>query len=139
MREKNVFYEESSHVPLIIKSPGQIRKNTVVPGYISNVDLFATILDYLSVENHPSDGKSLKGIIEGKDNARGEYVVTEWDYRVDIAPNYMILKDGWKMIIPKTATSNVIDALYDLNTDPYEMSNLLGSNPNKNQYRTKVA
>jgi arylsulfatase A-like enzyme len=138
MREKNVFYEESAHIPLFISSPGDIEANTTVSGYVSLVDLFATILDYLAVAAPPSDGKSLRGLIEGTDDEHGEYVVTEWDYRGPVSPNYMIVKEGWKLMLPYTEDSKVINALYNLNEDPHEMNNLLGSNPNSADYEEKV-
>jgi arylsulfatase A-like enzyme len=50
----------------------------------------------------------------------------------------MVVKDGWKLIIPYTITSTVINAMYDLNTDPHEMTNLLGSNPDRSQYMDKA-
>jgi arylsulfatase A-like enzyme len=139
LREKNVFYEESSHIPLMIHFPKEIKKNTVVDGYVSNVDLFSTILDYLDIEKqYPSDGKSLRGLIEGTDKEHGKYVVTEWDYRGPVAPNYMVIKDGWKLMIPYTKESTVINAMYNLNDDPHEMHNLLGSNPSKSKYKEKA-
>lgn len=110
LREKNVFYEESAHIPLMIRFPQQIKSNTTVNGYVSLVDLFATIMDYLKITNHNSDGKSLRGLINATDSEHGKYVVTEWDYRGDVSSNYMIIKDGWKMIIPYSATSKVINA-----------------------------
>jgi len=55
MREKNVFYEESAHIPLLIKSPGVIQPGTTVEGYTSLIDLFPTILDYLEVPEIESD------------------------------------------------------------------------------------
>ena len=72
-----------------------------------------------------SDGKSLRGLIEGSDTIHGQYVVTEWDR--DNISNYMVVKDGWKLIIPYTLKSTVINAMYDLNNDSHEMNNLLGS------------
>ena len=138
MREKNVFYEESSHIPLLIRFPGEIKKKTVVGGYVSNVDLFPTILDYLNIEgDYVSNGTSLRDLIEGNETDRGKYVVTEWDHG-DTVPNYMIVKDGWKLIIPYSATSNVINAMYDLNSDPDEMNNLLGLNPNRADFSNKA-
>ncbi len=134
LREKNVFYEESAHIPLLIRCPGEIKGGTKVDGYVSHVDLFATILDYLGLEEHPSDGKSLRGLIEGIDEEYGEYVVTEWNYRGDIVPNYMIVKGGWKLMIPYSEDSRVINTLYDLSNDPHEMNNLLGSNPERELY-----
>jgi arylsulfatase A-like enzyme len=134
MREKNVFYEESAHIPLIIRYPGKIKSKKIVNGYTSTINLFPTILDYLNVEEHKSDGKSLRGLIEGTDSEHGKYVVQEWDYRGDTEPNYMVVKDGWKLIIPYSESSKVINALYNLNKDPYEMKNLLGNNPEKQKY-----
>ncbi|MCP4610935.1 MAG: sulfatase-like hydrolase/transferase [Planctomycetes bacterium] len=138
LREKNVFYEESAHIPLLIRLPDKIKRNTRVNGYVSLVDLFPTILDYLEMGSHKSDGKSLRGLIEGTDKEHGKYVVTEWDYRGDISPNYMIIKEGWKLIIPYSSSSKVINAMYDLNTDPYEMNNLIGKNLYRHRYAEKA-
>jgi arylsulfatase A-like enzyme len=138
MREKNVFYEESAHIPLIMRFPGEVEKSKVVNGYISTVDLFATILDYLKIGQYKSDGSSLRGLIEGTDQEHGKYVVTEWDYRGDIESNYMIVKDGWKLIIPYSESSTVINAMYNLTNDPYEMNNLIGRNPDRLKYTEKT-
>ena len=138
MREKNVFYEEAAHIPTLISFPGKIAPNTVVDGYVSNVDLFATINDYLQIPEQPSDGKSLRGLIEGTDQNSGKYVVTEWHSDPTKWPSYMIVKGDYKMLIPSTSTSTVINALYNLKEDPYEMNNLMGSNPNKANYKQKI-
>ena len=138
LREKNVFYEESAHIPLLIRCPGEIESQTRVDGYVSHVDLFATIMDYLDAGTFPSDGKSLRGLIEGTEKEYWDYVVTEWNYRGDIAPNYMILKGGWKLMIPHSESSSVINAMYDLSNDPHEMHNLLGNNPERHLYRERA-
>ncbi len=138
LREKNIFYEESAHIPLMIRFPGEIKENTKVDGYVSHVDLFATITDYLKLGEHNSDGESLRDLIEGKETKHGEYVVTEWNYRGDVSPNYMIVRDGWKLLIPYSKSSKVINAMYDLKNDPYEMNNLLGSNPEKVMYEERA-
>jgi arylsulfatase A-like enzyme len=95
-------------------------------------------LDYLKIEPPPNDGRSLRGLIEGTDEEYGKYVVTEWNYRGDIEPNYMIVKDGWKLMIPFSKESKVINAMYNLNEDPYEMNNLIGLNPDKAKYKDKA-
>ena len=138
MREKNVFYEEAAHIPTLISFPGKITPNTVVDGYVSNIDLFATINDYLLIPEQPSDGKSLRGLIEGTDQIHGKYVVTEWHSDPSKWPSYMIVKGDWKMLIPSTSTSTVINALYNLQQDPSEMNNLMGSNPDKSKYTQKI-
>jgi len=86
MREKNIFYEESAHIPLMIRFPGKIIPDTKVEGYLSNMNLFATIFDYLQLPEIPSDAKSLRGMIEGTDQSMGKYVVTEWLYNEDRQP-----------------------------------------------------
>ncbi len=138
LREKNVFYEESAHVPLMISYPKVIKANTVVDHYTSTIDLFATIFDYTGQGTPPSDGQSLRDLIEKKPSPRPNYVVTEWDFRGDVEPNYMIIKDGWKMFIPETATSPVLNALYNLKDDPFEINNLLGNNAGQAKYAGKV-
>lgn len=138
LREKNVFYEESAHIPLLMRAPGSIEPGSIVKGYVSLVDLFPTILDYLGIEDRPSNGTSLRGLLEGKDVKHGKYVVTEWDYRGPVSPNYMVVADGWKMMIPYTESSEVLNAMYNLNEDPNEMNNLLGSNPDRAKYQDQA-
>jgi arylsulfatase A-like enzyme len=138
LREKNVFYEESAHIPMMIRFPGEIKKETRVDAYVSHIDLFPTILDYLKVGDYKSDGTSLRNLIEGKETKHGEYVVTEWNYRGDISPNYMIVKGGWKLMIPYSKGSKVINAMYDLSNDPNEINNLLGSNKEKALHEEKA-
>ena len=53
-------------------------------------------------------------------------------------PNYMILKDGWKLMLPFSKTSTVINAMYNLKKDPHEMKNLLGKNPDRSDYAEKA-
>ncbi len=134
MREKNVFLEESAHIPLLMRFPNEITPETQVDGYISTIDLFATIMDYLEIGSYDSNGKSLRGLIEGTDTEHGQYVVTEWSSSDDRTPNYMIVKDGWKLMIPYTTTSTVPNALYNLNTDPHEMTNILANDSYLGQY-----
>ena len=49
----------------------------------------------------------------------------------------MVLKGGWKLMKPHATGKKVPLALYDLNTDPLEMKNLLAENGKK--YQDKVA
>lgn len=138
LREKNVFYEESAHIPLLMRLPKEIKPKTKVEGYVSHIDIFSTILDYLDAGDYPADGKSLKPMVEGKEKSYGEYVVTEWNYRGDIQPNFMIVKDGWKLLTPYSKESKLMNVLYNLNEDPHEMNNLLGKSQNQEKYQEKV-
>jgi arylsulfatase A-like enzyme len=144
-REKNNFYEEAARVPLLLSFPGTIQPNTQVDDLVSHLDVVATILDYAGLsEVDESDGTSLRSAVEGQRyNAVHDesIVVAEWDYRkpllsntlvlersIDERPALMIRKDHWKLMIHKEATSNELDMMFDLQADPFELQNVLGTN-----------
>ncbi len=139
MRGKFCFYEESSHVPMMIRFPGRIKPGTKVKAPVSNMALFATILDYLDMPAHPSDGRSLRGLIEGIVNEDDTYVVTEWLSDLQDKPSHMVLKGGWKLMRPDTSAKKVKMALYNLNDDPHEVKNLLADGADSKAYAVKVA
>mmetsp|Transcript_21380 Transcript_21380/g.31300 ORF Transcript_21380/g.31300 Transcript_21380/m.31300 type:complete len:715 (-) Transcript_21380:230-2374(-) len=141
MREKNVFYEEAVRVPLLISFPGQITPGIVVRDLVSHIDLFSTVLDYLDAgDADKSDGTSMRRFMEmtsHNEDYDESTVVSEWDYRTPInshklerkfgrETNFMIINGHYKLIMPKDSSSKIRDVMYDLNSDPYEMHNLLG-------------
>ena len=122
MQGKATFYEESARIPLIINFPGKINP-VVIDRYVSLIDLFPTIMDYTDTKAEDRDGRSLRKLIEG--NVPDENIVgTEWANPKQ--PTLMIVKDGWKLYLNHYPESNVPAVLYDLNTDPHEMKNLIG-------------
>jgi arylsulfatase A-like enzyme len=136
LRGKFNFYEESSHVPMMIRFPGRIKPGTVINSPVSNMSTFATILDYMDMPKAPADGPSLRKLIEEGDN-KETYIVTEWTGNSTSKPTHMILKDGWKLMRPhQTKGKKVPMGLYNLNEDPHEMNNLLSQNPEL--YASKV-
>jgi arylsulfatase A-like enzyme len=139
MRGKFCFYEESSHVPMMIRFPGRIKPGTKVKAPVSNMDLFATILDYLDMPAHPSDGRSLRRLIEGIFNEDDTYVVTEWLSDLQGKPSHMVLKGGWKLMRPDPPAKKVKKALYNLNDDPHEVKNLLADGADSKTYAVKMA
>jgi arylsulfatase A-like enzyme len=137
MRGKFCFYEESSHVPMMIRFPGRIRPGTKVEAPVSSIDLYATILDYLDIPTHHSDGRSLRGLIEGTAD-ENTYVVTEWLSDLQGKPSHMVLKSGWKLMRPDPSAKKLKKALYNLNDDPHELRNLLADNSDPRNYAVKV-
>ena len=137
MREKNVFYEESAHIPLMIRFPGRIKPNTVIKQPVSLIDLFATILDYTQAGDHKSDGKSLRPLIEGTDK-QDKFIVTEWLWHGDKVPCYMVVSGNWKLFCPDTPESDVVNVLYNFKEDPHEMNNLIGKNPQRQEYAAQA-
>jgi len=139
MRGKFNFYEESSHVPMIIRFPGRIRPGTKVKAPVSNINLFATILDYLKVPAPYSDGQSLRGFIEGTANEKEAYVVTEWLSSLSSKPSHLVVKGGWKYMRPHDSSTKVTPGLYNLNDDPHELENLLADGSGSKKSAAKMA
>ena len=129
---KGIFYEGAVHVPLLIRLPGTIPSGTIVETPVSTIDLFATILDYTGHTGHTSEGRSLRGLIEGTEMDGPDYCVSERPLQI------MVRTKRWKLLLPSRLNSGASPALYDLENDPHELTKLLGYNPNRDQYRAVV-
>ena len=135
MREKNNFYEESSHIPLLLYMPGTIPAGTIVEDPVSHLDLHSTFLDFTVGRNdYKTDGTTLRSNIDGT-NTDENFVVTMWNqtdasknYKVSRDPAFMIRNGNWKLILSGQADNENVDMLYNLDEDPSEMNNLLGEN-----------
>lgn len=130
---KTVFYEGSAHIPLLMRLPGVIKAGTVVAAPVSQIDYYATILDYLGTAGPQSQGRSLRPLIEGKEDGKDRIAVSEWA-RPNM-PGYMAFDGRWKLMFGRAAGSPALDALYDLKDDPQELTNLIGHNPDRERHR----
>ncbi len=138
MREKNVFLEESVRVPLLMRFPGRIKPRSVVSASVSHIDLFATINDYMGSGTHFSNGESLRRYIEGEASKADPFAVAEWHWPNLNPANIMIRTAEWKLMMPYDPASKSPAALFNLKDDPYEMTNLIGSNPQRSSYEQQV-
>jgi len=136
MHGKFVFYEGSVHVPLLMRLPGAIKPGTVIKAPASHIDLFPTILDYCGKTGNESEGRSLRTLIDGIDPGTNRVAVSEWP--ASRIPGFMICDGRWKLLYGRAANAPSLDALYDLQTDPQELNNLIGKNPQREQSRTEV-
>ena len=136
MHGKFVFYEGSVHVPLLMRLPGAIKPGTVIKAPASHIDLFPTILDYCGKTGNESEGRSLRPLIDGIDPGTNRVAVSEWP--ATRIPGFMICDGRWKLLYGRAANAPSLDALYDLQTDPQELNNLIGKNPQREQSRTEV-
>ena len=50
----------------------------------------------------------------------------------------MVRTKNWKYVTSHAPRSKAVDALYNLQTDPHEMNNLIGKNPRKGDYVKKA-
>ena len=136
MHSKMVFYEGSVHVPLLMRLPGVIAPNTVIKAPASHIDLFPTILDYCGKSGHESEGRSLRPLLEGRENGADRIAVSEWP--ATRVPGFMVCDGRWKLLYGHAANAPSLDALYDLQTDPDEVNNLIGNHPKREQARAEV-
>mmetsp|Transcript_3482 Transcript_3482/g.8276 ORF Transcript_3482/g.8276 Transcript_3482/m.8276 type:complete len:1163 (-) Transcript_3482:200-3688(-) len=144
-REKSNFYEEASKIPLMFSFPGMIKEGTVIDEKVSNLDIFATILDYINAtELDGSDGTSLRPMIENRvinEERDQDVAFGEWDFRmptnpgsdtlsrrIDDRPTNLVRKGSYKLMLHKSSTSDEFDMMFDLSSDPFEMNNLIGMN-----------
>ncbi len=137
---KMKMYEGSAHIPLMIRYPGVIPAGKKVDTPVSHHDIFATILDYTNMKAPENDGRSLRKLIDGKKD-EVDYAVSVWGAINNGGP-FLIRKGDWKMIVYLQMGDKKprnISALYNLKTDPLEMNNLIGLNPEKSKYENLVS
>jgi arylsulfatase A-like enzyme len=135
LNSKMKMYEGSAHIPMIMRYPGTIPAGTKVVNPVSHHDIFATILDYTGMKISENDGRSLKPLIDGNPDPV-DYAVSVWG-QINNGGPFMIRKGDWKMIVylqMSDKKQNTVNALYNLKTDPMEMNNLIGNNPEKEKY-----
>ncbi|MBU0755757.1 MAG: sulfatase-like hydrolase/transferase, partial [Planctomycetes bacterium] len=127
-----LLYQEQLRVPLIIRIPDGIRGLTVSE-VVRNIDVLPTVLEVIGMKApKPIEGFSLVGLMEGrKEKPRLAYAeaLNTIDVHTPVKlPEFQrddlfCLNDGtWKLIHHKHHPEN--SELYNLKTDPKEMSNL---------------
>jgi arylsulfatase A-like enzyme len=125
---------ESVRVPFIICYPGKIKAGLLISTPVSVLNIFPTILDYAGIKNIPSDGYSLRPVIEGEP-PRYDFAVSEWTWSNNNVPSLMIRTSDWKLMTTHRSGGKDVEALFDLKNDPFEMNNLLGTNPERFKYK----
>ena len=124
--QKMTCYEESIHLPLIVRAPGAAPGRRSV--LTSHIDITPTILDYAGVAIPGNvQGWSLRAIAESADAGFDRDAVF-CEYSGNIGWNYFqrcIVTDRWKYI----DNVGVDRELYDLAEDPLEMRNLIEEGP----------
>ena len=123
------MYDQTLHVPLILRYPGKVPAGLRVGGYNRHEDLMPTILELAGIESGIKfDGKSLMPMIRGEvASYESEFYITECTW---------MRKHGWrtpqwKLIIalePDMHFKPPVE-LYNLVEDPGELVNLADSQP----------
>lgn len=113
------LYDSTTHVPLIMKLPGQAQAAAVIEAQVRTIDIVPTVLDLvLAPPLEKADGSSLASYLSKQDEP-GRIALGETDYP---------LRFGWSPLRSvRTETYKFIAAprpeLYDLRADPGELKN----------------
>jgi choline-sulfatase len=113
------LYDSTTHVPLIIKLPGESVAGKVVDAQVRTTDILPTVIDLLKVSPPERlDGESLKPYFSGAEMAgRTAFGETDYPLRFGWAPLRSVRAEGFKFIeAPRPE-------LYDLRDDPGELKN----------------
>jgi N-acetylglucosamine-6-sulfatase len=122
-REKGRPYEESSRMPLLVRGPG-VAAGSTTDKLALNTDFFPTLANLAGIRK-PSyvDGRSLRPVLKGSAKTwRSAILLEHRDLRdPSTSRSYygMRTSDGSKYVEYEQGFRE----LYDLNTDPFELSN----------------
>jgi arylsulfatase A-like enzyme len=122
------LFDELLHIPLIVKLPGGEGAGTEVRSLVRILDVMPTVLEIAGIpyQAESLEGRSLAPLIKGGTDDREIFVghtfmgpmrfgVRTGRYKYIVAPSQKGFAPGFK--VPK-------EALYDLETDPGELTNL---------------
>jgi arylsulfatase A-like enzyme len=133
---KAVPYEESVHVPLIVRLPGGRAAGTCSDALITPMDLFPTLCGFCGVQPPRSvEGRDLSRVLAGETNERERTAVLMANF-VDNFCFFEMEADPpgekiWRAVRTKDATLikryRGETELYDLKSDPMQMQNLAGN------------
>ncbi|MCK4991801.1 MAG: sulfatase-like hydrolase/transferase, partial [Bacteroidales bacterium] len=121
------MYEESLHVPLIIRYPGKVKPATVSDDFVSVLDFAPTFLDYAGIEeNSQFQGQSIKPVLSGTtpDDWKSAHFY-HYFAQFEVPSHYGIRTNDYKLIYFYEAEQEPKWELYDMKNDPKEMVNLI--------------
>lgn len=120
------MFEESIRVPLAIRWPGAVRPGTELTEFVSNVDLFPSLLGMLGIpvpRGLLQDGMDFSPLLRGRTVPWRDAVFGQYDmHHFSLAFMRMIRTARWKLV--RFHFANNMDELYDLEADPQETTNL---------------
>ena len=129
--ERRLAYEETARIPLIVRFPRVARAGSTPPEMVQTIDIASTVLAMAGVKDTVArQGMSLVPLLEGRATAWRSSVLIEY-FSDTVFPR--ILNMGYAAV--RTARYKYIhytelggaDELYDLDTDPFELDNLMGT------------
>ena len=127
--DKRSAYEESIRVPMIVSAPGRFLQGATVSAQVANLDIAPSILDIAGISiPEQFEGESFKGLADGsadpaqwRDAMLYEYF---WEFNFPHTPTTFAIRTNDFKLIQYHGIWD-IDELYDMRSDPQEMSNLI--------------
>lgn len=124
-RGKGTIYQGGINIPMIIAGKGVEKINTTEDALINTTDLFATIAAIAGVNvNNINDSKSFKSLLNSESTENNRYYVFIEDGNENGTVDFTARNATHKYIL----FENGNEALYNLDNDPFENTNLLGVN-----------
>jgi choline-sulfatase len=120
---KNLFYEESSRVPLIVSAPSLgVEANRHIPTPVSLVDVYPTLRDAAGVTDWPAevDGRSLWSACRGEETLAEQPVFCDYYASDTKGPERMVRLGRYKL----NYYHHWGMELFDLEADPRERTDL---------------
>ena len=118
---KLVPYEESIHVPFIVRFDAMIRSPRVEDRLVLNIDLAPTFAELSSVRTDDADGRSLAPLFEGEGAPwRTDFLLEHLQRAPRTVPTYCgVHSDRYVYVRYRTGE----EELYDLDRDPAQLEN----------------
>jgi arylsulfatase A-like enzyme len=128
--DKRWIFEESLRTPLLIRWPGRVKPGSVNVDMVSNVDFAPTFLELAGVEPYPGiQGRSLIPVLAGETPAdwRKSFYYHYYEYPGphDVRKHYGVVTDRYKLVHFYEPDVDEWE-LFDRQTDPRELTNVLG-------------
>ncbi|MHC4253124.1 MAG: sulfatase-like hydrolase/transferase, partial [Planctomycetota bacterium] len=122
-------FDEITRVPLIVRWPDRAPAGSVCPHPVSHIDVVPTLMEAAGLDVPKSlEGASMLGTFtDPSARPRDEVFIEFGRYEVDhdgfggFQPLRCVFDGRWKLAVNLLST----DELYDLETDPHEMKNLI--------------
>jgi N-acetylglucosamine-6-sulfatase len=128
--ERRLPYEEAVKTPLLMRFPKMVKPESKANGLVVSIDLAPTILDVagVAIPKH-IQGTSLIPILKGQKDEVHESIFIEFYSHENPFPwtaslDYRIVRKGKYKYIRWIRFEDEAE-LYDLDTDPFEMNNLI--------------
>ena len=125
--KKEVPYEEAIRVPLIVRADAIVGEGVRTDDHlVANIDLAPTIAEAAGVELPDADGESLIPLLAGQGGEWRRAVLIEHLRGTNPVPTYCAVRTARHLFASYETDER---ELYDLETDPFQLRNLVGTAP----------